>query len=71
MLGYDSYEKQHKVGIKLVCPIVEKLLKFKKVCGSRLKSAQKICPVMPNAPYIHPSHYLILESWQTFPNVPG
>ena len=26
--GYDSCVKQHKVGIKLMCPFVEKLLKF-------------------------------------------
>ena len=44
---YDFCEKQHKVGIKLMCPFVEKLLKFKKVCGSGPKSAQKNCPVMP------------------------
>ena len=30
MPGYDVCEKQHKVGIKLMCPLVEKLLKFKK-----------------------------------------
>ena len=47
MPDYDSCEKQHKVGIKLMCPFVEKLLKFKKVCGSGPKSAQKNCPVMP------------------------
>ena len=28
--GYDSCVKQHKVGIKLMCPFVEKLLKLKK-----------------------------------------
>ena len=45
MSGYDSYGLQHKVlGIELMCPFVEKLLK--KV-SSRPKSAQKNCPVMP------------------------
>ena len=47
MPGYDSCEKHHKVGIKLMCPFVEKLLKFTKICGSGPKSAQKNCPVMP------------------------
>ena len=47
MPGYDSREKQHKKGIKLMCPLVEKLLKLKKVCSSWPKSAQKNCPVMP------------------------
>ena len=28
MPGYDSCEKQHKVGIKLMCPFVDNLLKF-------------------------------------------
>ena len=48
MPGYDLCEKQHKVGIKLMCPFVEKLSKFKKVCGSGPKSAQKNGPVMLN-----------------------
>ena len=47
MPGYVSFEKQHKVGIKLMCPFVEKLFYLKKVCGSGPKSAQKNCPEMP------------------------
>ena len=35
------------VGIKLMCRFVEKLFKFKKVCGNGPNSAQKNCPVMP------------------------
>ena len=46
MTGYDFYEEQHKVGIKVMCPFVEKLLNFKKVCVGGSKSA-KDCPVMP------------------------
>ena len=50
MPDYDSCKKQHKVGIKLISPFVEKLLKIKKkVCGSGPKSAQKKCVVMPNS----------------------
>ena len=48
MPGNDSCEKQHKVRIRLMCPFVEKSLKFKKVCGSGPKSAEKNCPVMHN-----------------------
>ena len=40
MPGYDC-EKQHRVGIKLMCPFVEKLLKFRKVCGSGPKKCPK------------------------------
>ena len=47
MPGYDVCEKQHKVGIKLMCPFVEKLLKFKKLCSSGPKSTKKNCVVMP------------------------
>ena len=48
MSAYDPCEKQHKVGIKLMCSFVEKLLTFKKVCDRGSKSAQKNCPVMPD-----------------------
>ena len=50
MPGYDSCGEQHKVGIELMCPFIEKLLNFKKVYGGGPKSAQKNCPMMP---YLH------------------
>ena len=53
MPGYDSCEKQHKVGIKLMCPFVEKLSKFKKVCGSGPKSAQKRTQRREATPYLY------------------
>ena len=41
MPGYDSCEKQHKVGIKLMCPLVEKLLKLKKRMRQRAEKCSK------------------------------
>ena len=38
-----------KVGCKLVCLFVEKLLSFKKVCGRGPKGPQKNRPVMPKS----------------------
>ena len=52
MRGNDFCGYQYKVGIKLMCPFIEKLLKYKKVCDGGPKSDQKNCPVMPKGAQI-------------------
>ena len=44
MPGYDSCEKQHKVGIKLMCSFVEKLLKLKKYAAAGQKVFKRTDP---------------------------